>query len=173
MFSNRQVGAKMRTYSIIRSPHPRLPAGRWGRMYEDHFGLQREQLSGERSILIELVGRKSVSMRTLPPSAQPRFARPARNAVRRDFVSGSPSAQASCPPGTGNDTQRPLASAITADFAAQSDAEGQIWPKQCHLLAALPPSSCHTMMASFGTTEPKKSGCLSTRVKLECQWIPC
>jgi hypothetical protein len=46
-------------------------------------------------------------------------------------------------------------SALTVDFAAANNTEWLIWPKQCHWLAALLPSSCHTLMACFGTIEPK------------------
>ena len=50
------------------------------------------------------------------------------------------------------------------------DVEWLIWPKQCHSLAALPPSSRHTMVACFfGPTEPKTA--VFTQTGWSAKWI--
>src|SRR5262249_55064673 len=43
------------------------------------------------------------------------------------------------------------------DMVTYQDVEWLIWPKQCHSLAALPPSSGHTMVACFRPKRAKKA----------------
>jgi chemotaxis protein histidine kinase CheA len=55
----------------------------------------------------------------------------------------------------------------TAKVITYQDVAWQIWPKQCHSLASLPPSSCHTMLACFRPNRAKKL--FSHAIKLERQ----
>lgn len=45
----------------------------------------------------------------------------------------------------------------TADVTTYQDVAWQIWPKQCHSLASLLPSSRHTMVACFRPSRAKKA----------------
>src|SRR5262249_23710506 len=50
------------------------------------------------------------------------------------------------------------------DLITYQDVEWLIWPKQCHSLAALPPLSCHMVMACF---RPKRA---KTAVSTQTGW---
>src|SRR5215475_15106376 len=51
------------------------------------------------------------------------------------------------------------------DLITYQDGEWLIWPKQCHSLAALPPSSGHTVVACFRPKRAKNSCFYANRLE--------